>query len=262
MTGSRILLAGLIAGALFAAAADPTARAEETDAGAGLRVERVTWKADGRGGGVIEVHYRLVGITELPRHPSITYVLDETTMRRVELRRVAMLPPTSMSAEGAPLATLVLPDESGIVRPGQQVTVVVAGLVQRGVIVEGLAAEDVPPPSDGPSPAGPATEPTTRLEVVKLMIAGHGALLDLRYRLSGASIVHADEHDSYVELPASGDKLYVLGVARIGTLATKDAGPSRTSFILIQNSERKIKAGDRVNVVIAGARQDDVLVEE
>jgi hypothetical protein len=74
-------------------------------------------------------------------------------------------------------------------------------------------------------------------------------------------MVLADEHTTYIEHAETGEKLYVLGVARIGTLATKDAGPSKTSYLLIQNPERKIKPGDRVHVVVAGIRAENALVE-
>ena len=74
-------------------------------------------------------------------------------------------------------------------------------------------------------------------------------------------MVLADEGTTYVEIPSTGEKLFVLGVARIGTLATKDAGPGKTSFLLIQNPDRKIKPGDRIDVVIAGIRAENVLVE-
>ena len=59
------------------------------------------WEPDGKGGGLIEVSYRLIAVDELPRHPSITYIIDEETGDKIDLRRVAMVPPTSMSADEA-----------------------------------------------------------------------------------------------------------------------------------------------------------------
>ena len=236
----------------------------ESDDGTGLQVEQILWKADGEGGGVIEVSYRLIAVSELPRHPSITYIIDEETGDKIDLRRVAMVPPTSMSADEAPLARFTLLDEKGRFWPGDDVTVVVAGLIRKGVTIEGEVPEGYrqarwDPGPDTEIPEGPSG---AELEVVKLIIAGDGTLLVLRYRLGGVAQVQADEHDSYLMNPETGEKFYVLGVARIGTLATKDPGASKTSFILVQNSERKIKLGDRVTVVIAGAKQENVLVQE
>lgn len=241
------------------------AHSEETPEVSGLRVEQVLWKPDGDGGGLIEVSYKLIAVTELPRHPSITYLYDEETGTRLDLQRVAMLPPTEMSADEAPIGRFDLKDKSGLFWPGDDVSVVVAGLVQKGVAIQGEVPEGYreagvkPDATAGIVPDGPID---AKLEVIKLMVAGGGALLDLRYRLSGVAMVHADEHDSYIMKPETGEKFFVLGVARIGTLATKDPGAAKTSFILIQNSERKIKVGDRVTVVISGAKQEDVLVEE
>ena len=98
----------------------------------GLRVEQVQWKPDGDGGGLIEITYRLIAVTELPRHPSITYLLDEETGTRLELQRVAMVPPTAMSAAEAPLASFELKDREGLFWPGDKATVVVAGLIRPG----------------------------------------------------------------------------------------------------------------------------------
>jgi hypothetical protein len=241
------------------------ASVQATDSGdaTGLRVEQVQWKPDGAGGGLIEVSYRLIAVTELPHHPSITYLLDEKTGTKLELQRVAMVPPTAMSADEAPLAQFNLKDHEGLFWPGDEVTVVVAGLVQKNVTIQGEIPEgyrDTRAESEAAAEAADAGE--AKLEVVRLMIAGGGALLDLRYRLGGVALVHADEHDSYILKPDTGEKFFVLGVARIGTLATKDPGAAKTSFILIQNSERKVKVGDRVTVVISGAKQENVLVED
>jgi hypothetical protein len=227
----------------------------------GLLVQRLFWKPGETGGGILELQYKLVGVDELPRHPSVTYVLDPETEQRVQLLRPVMLPSSADDAASAPAATLVLTDEADHIRPGRRVTVVVAGLVRPNVLVE---SNEYPPEGAtvAESPSRPDTVPLdATLEVVKLRASGEGYLLDIRYRVSGAGMVVADEGTTYVELPETGEKLYVLGVARIGTLATKDAGPGKTSFLLIQNPGRKVKPGDRVHVVIAGIRAQNVLVE-
>ena len=250
--------------AVVGSAGTPAQSAESADP-TGLRVERVQWTPDGAGGGLIEVSYKLIAVTELPRHPSITYLLDEKTGTKLDLQRVAMIPPTAMSADEAPLARFELKDHEGKFWPGDEVTVVVAGLVQKGVSIQGDVPEGYREARTGPEAeaVAEAVDPgDAKLEVIKLMVAGDGALLDLRYRLSGVKLVQADEHDSYVMKPETGEKFFVLGVARIGTLATKDPGAAKTSFILIQNSGRKVKVGDRVTVVISGAKQENVLVED
>lgn len=254
-----VAVVGILA-ATGPSAAEPATGAEKHS---GLLVERVSWGPVESGGGVIGVEFRLIGVQELPRHPSVTYVMDPQTQNKVMLRRVAMLPATADDPADAPLATLQLLDEEGIIRPGQRVTVVVAGLVQPNVLVEAPGAESAAAAKgDAEQPLRVDTVPEdATLEVVKLRLSAGGFLLDLRYRVSGVGMVLADEHTTYIEHAETGDKLYVLGVARIGTLATKDAGPTKTSYLLIQNPDRRIKSGDRVNVVVAGIRLDDVQVE-
>jgi hypothetical protein len=260
---SRLRIASLVLVVALVGVAGPAVQAADSAEATGLRVEQVMWKPDGAGGGLIEVSYRLIAVTELPHHPSITYLLDEKTGTKLELQRVAMVPPTAMSADEAPLASFDLKDQEGKFWPGDEVTVVVAGLVQKGVSIQGEIPEGYRDPRTSPKAEAEAVDPgDAKLEVIKLMVAGGGALLDLRYRLSGVTLVQADEHDSYIMIPETGEKFFVLGVARIGTLATKDPGAAKTSFILIQNSERKIKVGDRVTVVISGAKQENVLVED
>jgi hypothetical protein len=227
----------------------------------GLLVESLQWKPGERGGGILELRYKLVGVDELPRHPSVTYVADPESGQRVQIQRPVMLPSSAADAASAPAAMLVLTDEANRIPPGSRVTVVVAGLVREDVLVERgeVTPEEATDSSSMPRPDTVPLDAT--LEVVKLRVSGGGYLLDIRYHFSGAGMVLADEGTTYVELPATGERLYVLGVARIGTLATKDAGPGKTSFLLIQNPDRKVKPGARVHVVIAGIRADNVLVE-
>lgn len=235
--------------------AGPAADADES----GLQVDRLLWKPGETGGGVLELRYRLIGVDELPRHPSVTYVLDPENRYKVPLLRPAMLPPSADDADEAPPATLVLTDDQGGIRPGQRVTVVVAGLVSENVLVEASEQDGA---GGGESAPRPDTVPEdATLEVIKLRASAGGYLLDLRYRVSGAGMVLADEQTTYVERPETGEKLFVLGVARIGTLATKDAGPGKTSYLLIQNPNQMVKPGDRVHVVVAGIRAENVLVE-
>jgi hypothetical protein len=241
------------------AAEEPIEKVEPGEANTGLVVEQVLWKLDEGGQAIVEVRFKLIAVEQLPKHPSITYVVDETTGESIRLQRPAMLPPTTHDPATAKTATMVIEDRERVIRPGSEVTVVVAGLVRKGVPVEGT----VPTENDSEAKATVAeANPDAKLEVVMLRIAGGGSLVDLRYRLHGVSRVKADEGDSYIEHSESGERLYVLGVARIGTLATKDTGSDKTSFVMFKNSEKKIKAGDRVRVVIAGVTLDDVVVEE
>ena len=64
----------------------------------GLQVERLLWSPGPNGAGLLELRYRLVGVEELPKHPSVTYVLDPHNGHRVSLRRPAMLPPSPVEA--------------------------------------------------------------------------------------------------------------------------------------------------------------------
>lgn len=253
-----LALACLLGTGHLLAQADPSGTvSDEPAAASGLRVEQVFWKPDGKAGGIIEVKYRLIDVRQLPKHPSVTYVLHESG-EKLSTRRMPMLPPTVSDPDKAPLASFSVRDEQGIVRPGQRVTVVIAGLTEAGILVEGEAVSA----SQSSGAAGDEPSGGGSLEVVKLMLSGNGYLLDLRYRLSGVERLLADADDTYILKPETGQRLRVLGVTRIGTLATREVGRVRTAYLVVKNPERAVEAGDRVTVVVAGIEKENVLVEE
>lgn len=227
-----------------------------------LLVDQVLVKP-GADGGVIEVRYRLVGVDRLPGDPGETYVRDEGSGEVSRVRKIPMLPASS-SADPEPsrVATFVVPNYGGKIEAGHRVTVVVAGLEQAGVLVAAASPASQPTPPAPATPKSPAETPNAaKLTILSLRTTANGELLDVRYRLTGVERVSGDVKETYVIDPATGDRLAVLGVSRVGLLSTKHVDKAGTSFLILQNEGGKIKPGDRVTVVIAGARADDVLVE-
>ncbi len=242
----------------FHSIAGATDRPEAPESRGRLLVEQAVLKP-GPDGGVIEIRFRLAGVDRLPADPGETYVRDEKSGTVSRVRRIPMLPASSSAdLEPSKIASFVVPNYGNKFQAGQVVTVVVAGLEQAGVTLE--AAE----PRDGVRPPPPAPESggsETKLTVLSLRTTANGDLLDVRYRLTGVERVSGDTRETYVLDPETGERLGALGVSRVGLLSTKHVVKAGTSFLILQNPGKKIKPGDRVTIVISGARADDVLVE-
>jgi hypothetical protein len=251
---STLLLA--IAAISVAGAAD---RPDEPESRGRLLVETAVLKP-GPDGGVIEVRFRLAGVDRLPADPGETYVRDEESGIVSRVRRIPMLPATSSAdPEPSKIASFVVPNYGNKFQAGRTVTIVVAGLERGGVLLEaaepkgGATVVASPEPRPAPSEA--------KLTVLSLRTTANGDLLDVRYKLTGVERVSGDTKETYVLDPATGERLGALGVSRVGLLSTKHVDKAGTSFLILQNPGKKIKAGDRVTIVISGARADDVLVE-
>ena len=98
-----------------------------------LKVEQVLLKGAGEKGVEIEISYRIVDAEGYAAHPKTTFIADEASSTLIPLTKLHMLfkPLPAEEAMKVPPARLTLWDSKGVIKPGQPVTVVVAGYGQK-----------------------------------------------------------------------------------------------------------------------------------
>ena len=216
----------------------------------------------------IEVGYRIFGIEELPEDPEQTYLLDPSSGRKVYISKIPMIrTPAPIGATDVPLSYLIFQAPRNTFTEEQQISVIVCGLRANDVPVTAADESITTAAINSQQKAsavgeGQATTEPPRLEIVRLQVTGGGDLLDVRYRMFGIRRLPPDQSQTYILNPATGKKHHVLGLTRIGLLSTKNIDKGRSAFLLVQNPQKAIKPGDKVTVVIAGVKQENVLVEE
>ncbi|RLJ22228.1 hypothetical protein DJ030_01465 [bacterium endosymbiont of Escarpia laminata] len=259
----------------------------ETKFHRGLNVERLLIKQPTAKGVEIELSYRIVEVEELPAHPMATFIItqeredenerhleqDESkeTERKeitefVKLDRLQMIA-MSVSVEKAaetPASKLIFWDKKGRVIPGKPVVVAVAGLEQHDIVpkkgagyIPGGALETVRLKAELEKPPTGAS-----LEVIDAKLSGNGGLLNIQFRSKGIKSMDTAGKNTYVLDPTTGNRYSILRVPRLGLMAPKDLDRLGSSFMVIHNRNNEIKAGQRVSVVVAGARQDNILILE
>ncbi|MBL3601520.1 MAG: hypothetical protein JMN25_16915 [gamma proteobacterium endosymbiont of Lamellibrachia anaximandri] len=239
----------------------------------GLNVERLLIKQPTAKGVEIELSYRIVEVEELPAHPMATFIITEEREDEkkeitefVKLDRLQMIA-MSVSLEkaaGTAASKLIFWDKKGLVMPGKPVVVAVAGLEQYDIVptkgtgyIPGgaLEAELLKAELEKP-PAGAS------LEVIDAKLSGNGGLLNVQFRSKGIKSMDTAGKNTYVLDPTTGNRYSILRVPRLGLMAPKDLNQLGSSFMVIHNRNNEIKAGQRVSVVVAGARQDNIMILE
>lgn len=268
-------------------ATDKNGGETETKFHRGLNIERLLIKHPTAKGVEIELSYRIVEVEELPAHPMATFIITEEredekekhleqdeskeTEKKeitefVKLDRLQMIA-MSVSVEKAaetPASKLIFWDKKGLVIPGKPVVVAVAGLEQHDIVPEkgagyipggALEAGRLKAELEKP-PAGAS------LQVIDAKLSGNGGLLNIQFRSKGIKSMDTAGKNTYVLDPTTGNRYSVLRVPRLGLMAPKDLDRLGSSFMVIHNRNNEIKAGQRVSVVVAGARQDNILILE
>jgi hypothetical protein len=231
-----------------------------------LKVEQVLLKGAGEKGVEIEISYRIVDAEGYAAHPKTTFIADETAANVIPLTKLAKLfnPLPAEEAMKLPPATLTIWDKQGIIKPGQPVTVVVAGYGQKHLIpVAG-------PGYDPKAVAGVKTQKRNpelaaadaKLSVYEIKAVADGHLLKVRYSSHGIKELDAAEDMTYIENPETGKRHPVAKVPRIGALAPKDIENVAGTYMVIDNAGVAIKPGQRVNVVVSGVKAENILVVE
>jgi hypothetical protein len=228
-----------------------------------LRVEQVLLKGTGEKGIEIEIKYRIVDVDSYASHPKTTFIADETSKKMVPLTKLAKLfnPLPAAEAEKLPPASLTLWDKEGVIKPGQPVTVVVAGYGQQHLIPvagpdydpEAVASLSVPK-------RNPLAAPDAKISVLEAKVVAQGHLLKITYNSQGIKELDAAEDQTYVENPETGERHPIAKVPRIGALAPKDIEGVAATYMVMDIAGGRIKPGQKVNVVVSGVRAEDVPV--
>jgi len=239
-----------------------------------LEVVSLTLKGVGENGRAIELRYHLVDVTSFPGHPyKATFVADEETKKMARLAHLEALPAPITEAQVAksPPSTLTFWDREGVIRPGKPVAVAVAGLVVEHVVPkvgpayhkEDLAAaetaatkkerrEEVPPP----------VAADAKLEILQAELASDPGLLYVRFRSRGIQRLTGDGKFTYVLDPTTGERYRILRVPRIGLLAPRHLTDNTNSYLVIRNTGKTLKRGQKVTVVVAGVSQEGVEITQ
>jgi len=229
-----------------------------------LRVEQVLLKGTGEKGVEIEISYRIVDVEGYAAHPKTTFIADEASSKLVPMTRLAKLftPLPADEAEKQPPASLTIWDKEGVIKPGQPVTVVVAGYGQKHLIP--VAGPDYDPEAVAtlsitrPNPK--LVAPDAELMVSRVMVIADGHLIRVNYSSKGIKQLDASPDQTYVENPQTGDRHPIAKVPRIGALAPKDIEGKAGTYMVIDNAGERIKPGQKVHVVVSGVRAENVPV--
>ena len=133
-------------------------------------------------------------------------------------------------------------------------------LVVSFFVPSGLFADEQAPPGIEEK----ATE--ARLEVIKAKLTEERSLLEIQYRIRGVfgnpNVSTRYARSAYVVDEGTGETFRILRFSRIGALGQKNLSNGPISFVKIDNTQEKIKKGARITFVIAGLRQEHIIVEE
>ena len=228
-----------------------------------LRVEQVLLKGTGEKGVEIEVRYRIVDVTGYATHPKTTFVADEASGRLVPMTMLHKLfdPLPAAEAEKVPPASLTIWDKAGLIRPGEPVTVVVAGYGQKHLIPEAGPGYD--PEAVAVAKVherNPLAAPDAMLTVHEVKAVANGHLLNVRYSATGIKELDPAGDQTYVENPQTGVRHPVARVPRIGMLAPKEIEGLVGTYMIIDNAGAQIKPGQQVHVVVSGVRAENIPV--
>ena len=229
-----------------------------------LRVEQVLLKGTGEKGVEIEISYRIVDVEGYAAHPKTTFIADEASAKLVPMTKLHKLfyPLPAEEAVKQPPASLTIWDKEGVIKPGQPVTVVVAGYGQKHLIP--VAGADYDPEAVAtlsitrPNPKLVAPDAELMVSEVKVIADGH--LIRVNYSSKGIKELDASPEQTYVENPQTGDRHPIAKVPRIGALAPKDIEGKAGTYMVIDNAGERIKPGQTVHVVVSGVRAENIPV--
>jgi|GEM_PF-1853124 len=229
-----------------------------------LRVEQVLLKGTGEKGVEIEISYRIVDVEGYAAHPKTTFIADESSGSLVPMTRLQKLfdPVPVDEAQKQPPAKLTIWDREGVIKPGQPVTIVVAGYGQKHLIP--VASPDYDPAAVAkaketkPNPSLVAPGAELLVSEVKVIAGGH--LIRVNYSSKGIKELDASAEQTYVENPETGSRHPIAKVPRIGALAPKDIEGKVGTYMVIDNAGERIKPGQKVHVVVSGVRAENVPV--
>lgn len=102
-----------------------------------------------------------------------------------------------------------------------------------------------------------------RIEPVSVRLAGDGEFVEVRFRYHGKEPFDPDRPGTFLIDEATGEKLFLLQLQRIGKLGMKaESDEAPVHSILFKNREGLLKPGARVTLVIGETRRERLLLEK
>lgn len=245
----------------------PDKQEVEKRTGPRLEVQSVVLGEATEKGTEIRVFYHLVEVQQLPGHPvRSSVIINENEQGYVALRQLQTMPagiPEDRLGE-TPVSVIVFHDANEVIRPGDSVTVVLAGMGHPQIKVEagpGYREGGVQQAkADAEARVRASLPKDAKLMIHEVKTAGYGSLLHVTFSTVGVTKVDPHGRHTYVLDPETGKRFDILRVPRLGMMAPKDLQDLRISFMIIQNPAGHFKPGDKVTVVVSGLRQENVEV--
>lgn len=103
-----------------------------------------------------------------------------------------------------------------------------------------------------------------RIDVIRASLSRGGLFLNVRFRIREVGSLNrpGSPMEIYVIEESTGERFYPRRFARIGALGQKHLDEGPISMVIIENTQKKIKKGSRVTLVIGNLRQEHIVVEE
>lgn len=217
----------------------------------------------------IKVSYHLIEVQQLPGHPvKASVIINDNQQGYVALRQLQTMPsgiPEAKLAE-TPAAVIIFRDEHEVIKPGDTVTVVLAGLGHPNIKVE--AGPGYKPgavsqaKAESEARVRASLPEDAKLTVHEVKTAGYGSLLHVTFSTVGVSKLDSHGQHTYVLDPVTGKRFEILRVPRLGMMAPKNLQDLTVSYMIIVNPGGHFKPGDKVTVVLSGLRQENVEVTD
>lgn len=121
-------------------------------------------------------------------------------------------------------------------------------------------------PAPDIEPPAPVRSAAAGIEVASLHLSAAGRIVDFRYRVldagKAASLLKRQVEPYALDI-ATGVRLIVPRAGKIGALrqSATQATEGKIYFILFGNTDRVVKRGSRITVVIGDLRLENLLVE-
>ncbi len=88
-----------------------------------------------------------------------------------------------------------------------------------------------------------------KLHIIEALLSGDGSFVDIRYWISKPSALNP-RGDVFLTDKESGNKLFLLRVAKIGAVRTRHNKRNTTGVLLFYNKDGLVKSGSKVSLCL------------
>jgi hypothetical protein len=96
-----------------------------------------------------------------------------------------------------------------------------------------------------------------RIVVTQAILSGNGSFIDVRYWLSRPDRINPQTKINLVH-PATGTRLEVIKLAKIGPVKTNHSMLTKTGFVLFRNRDNLITSGSMVSLIVGSLKADNI----